>query len=572
MLISLTVKNIALIDQANVEFQSGLHVLTGETGAGKSLIVDAMGLLLGGRAGKELIRAGEDRAFVEGLFDLSDAPEAARVLGSLDLLPGEGEPLILSREISQSGRSVCRVGGLAVSLQAYQSVTAHLMDLHGQHAHQSLMDEKQHLRFLDGFGGSAHQRLIHETAEAYARWHGLKKQLDSLREQSRQKQDREDILKLQRKELKNARLQRGEETALEQERDRFRNSEKISSAAREAYDALYGDAPSAVSLLRTAADALRRIAALGGDFSALHERAQNAYYETEDMGLTLQALLDEIGADPEREEQVMTRLDLIRRLSRRYGATTGDMLDRLAAIEKELEGLSSLDADIALAEESEKKARAAYDRAADALCASRAAVAAAFEKAVEQQLQDLNMAGTRFRASLAASAPSPQGGQTCRFLIAANRGEEPQPLSRTASGGELSRLMLAIKAAAADHSPIPSMVFDEIDTGISGRAAQVTAEKMAVIAHSHQVLCVTHLQQIAAMADHQFLVEKSFDGERTLSRIRPLSDGERVEEIGRILGGDAASASVHAREMLRAAAEIKKKLSAAPSPNCNQKE
>ena len=560
MLISLTVKNIALIDRASVEFSTGLHVLTGETGAGKSLIVDSMGLLLGGRADRDLIRAGEEKAFVEGLFDLSDAPEAAEALRRLDMLPEEGEMAILSREISLSGRSVCRIGGMAVPLQAYQTVTDHLMDLHGQHAHQSLMDEKNHLRFLDGFGDAGHQRLLADAAEKYALWHAEKKQLDSLRERSRQKQDREDVLKLQRKELKSARLQRGEETALEKERDRFRNAEKIVSAAREGYEALYGDAVSAVSRLRAGADALRRIAQLGDDFSALQERTQNAYYEVEDIGLTLQNLLDEIGSDPEREEQVMTRLDLIRRLSRRYGATTGDMLDRLAAIEEELASLSSLEEDLAQAEEREKKARGVYDLAADALGASRARTAAAFEQAVEKQLRDLNMAGTRFRAALLQAPPSPQGGQTCRFLIAANQGEEPKPLSRTASGGELSRLMLAIKAAAADRSPIPSMVFDEIDTGISGKAAQVTAEKMAVIARTHQVLCVTHLQQIAAMADHQFLVEKSFDGQRTLSRIRLLDDSERVAEISRILGGEAASAAAHARDMLRTAGEIKARL------------
>ena len=554
MLISLTVKNIALIDHAAVEFSSGLHVLTGETGAGKSLIVDSMGLLLGGRADRELIRAGEDRAFVEGLFDLSDAPEAAEALRRLDMLPEAGEMAILSREISLSGRSVCRIGGMAVPLQAYQTVTDHLMDLHGQHAHQSLMDEKNHLRFLDGFGDAAHQRLLEDTAEKYALWHTQKKQLDSLREMSRQKQDREDVLKLQRKELKSARLQRGEEAALEKERDRFRNAEKIVSAAREGYEALYGDALSAVSRLRAASDALRRIAQLGDDFSALHERASNAYYEVEDIGLTLQNLRDEIGSDPEREEQVMTRLDLIRRLSRRYGATTGDMLDRLAAIEEELSSLSSLDEDIARAEETEKKARETYDRAADALGASRARTAAAFEAAVENQLRDLNMAGTRFRAALIPAPPSPQGGQTCRFLIAANRGEEPRPLSRTASGGELSRLMLAIKAAAADRSPIPSMVFDEIDTGISGKAAQVTAEKMAVIAHTHQVLCVTHLQQIAAMADQQFLVEKTFDGERTRTSLTPLSGEARVSEIARMLGSPPSTVRnrlADARALLR---------------------
>ncbi len=560
MLLSLTVRNIALIDHTCVDFFSGLHVLTGETGAGKSLIVDAMGLLLGGRADRELIRTGQDTAFVEGIFDLSDAPEALEALRKMDMSPEEGNEVILSRQMSTSGRSVCRIGGMAVSLQAYHSVTDHLMDLHGQHAHQSLMDDRNHLKFLDDFGDGAHQALLRDTSECYRAWHEVAARLEEMLERSRQKQDREDILKMQRKELKSARLRRGEEEALEKERDRIRNGSKIVSAVRESYGALYDDASPAVSRLRSAADALRRISALGDDFSALHERTQSAYYEVEDIALTLQGILDSLASDPEREEQVLSRLDLIRRLSRRYGATTGEMLDRLDAIEEELRSLASLDGDIAQLEDEEKKARKAYDAAADRLSASRNSLSGQFEKAVESQLRDLNMAGTRFRCLLSPTSPSASGGQSCRFMISPNRGEELQSLSRTASGGELSRLMLAIKAAAADRSTIPSMVFDEIDTGISGHAAQVTAEKMAMIARTHQVLCVTHLQQIAAMADRQFLVEKSFDGERTLSRIRLLNEDERVEEISRMLGGDAASAAVHAAEMLKSSAAVKEKI------------
>ncbi|MBR4501773.1 MAG: DNA repair protein RecN [Clostridia bacterium] len=559
MLLSLTVRNIALIDETSVDFYSGLHVLTGETGAGKSLIVDAMGLLLGGRADRELIRAGQDTAYVEGIFDLSDAPEALEALRQMDMAPEDGNEVILSRQLSLSGRSVCRIGGLAVALQAYHSVTDRLMDLHGQHAHQSLMDERNHLKFLDDFGPAAHQQLLKDVAERYRAWHAVSLRLEEMLERSRQKQDREDVLKMQRKELKGARLKRGEEEALEKERDRIRNGSRIVSAVRESYGALYEDT-SAVSRLRSAVDALRRIAPLGDDFSSLHERAQNAYYEVEDIALTLQGILDSLAPDPEREEQVMSRLDLIRRLSRRYGATTADMLDRLEAIEEELRSLASLDGDIAQTEDEEKKARKAYDEAADRLRASRDALSGQFEKAVETQLKDLNMAGTRFRCLLSSTQPSLSGGQACRFMISPNRGEELQSLSRTASGGELSRLMLAIKAAAADRSTIPSMVFDEIDTGISGQAAQVTAEKMAMIARTHQVLCVTHLQQIAAMADRQFLVEKSFDGERTLSRIRLLDAQGRVKEISRMLGGDPASAAVHAAEMLKSSTEIRKKL------------
>ena len=569
MLISLTVENIALIGRETVEFGRGLHVLTGETGAGKSLIVDAMGLLLGGRAAKEMIRTGEEKARVEGIFDLSDAPDVKSALAALNEdaegetpESGEEDTLILSREIFRSGRSVCRVNGMAVPLSLYATVTKNLMDLHGQHAHQSLMDDKTHIRFLDGFGDQAHQGKRRETAEAYAVFHEKDRALEKLQKKAREKQDREDVLKLQLRELKSAHLKAGEEEALEKERDRFKNSGKISSALQEAYQTLYTDPGAAVARLREAADSLRRVTSMGDEFAALHERAMNAYYEAEDISLTIQGILDESGADPEREEQVMSRLDLIRRLSRRYGATTKEMLEKLARVEAELKTLQSLDEAIAQAEDERKQAKKRYDLAAESLCASREALAARFEQAVESQLKDLNMAGSRFLAALEKAPPGPDGGQQCRFLIAANRGDGPQSLSHTASGGELSRLMLAIKAAAADQSPIPSMVFDEIDTGISGRAAQVTAEKMAGIARTHQVLCVTHLQQIAAMADRQYLVEKKDDGERTNSSIRLLKEEERPMEVARMLGGDAKSAEKHAIEMLKSQEEWKKQQAA----------
>ena len=558
MLLSLTVENIALIGRQTVEFSGGLHVLTGETGAGKSLIVDAMGLLLGGRAAKEMIRTGEEKARVEGYFDLTDAPDTVRVLKELEIDTEAGEPLILSREITRGGRSVCRINGMGVPLQLYQTVTANLMDLHGQHAHQSLMNDQNHIRFLDGFGDGAHQEKRQACAQAYAVWHEKNKTLEKLKQQARDRQDRQDVLKMQRRELRNARLKAGEEEELEKERDRIRNSGRITGAVQEAYQTLYADGGAAVGRLREAADSLRRLTALGDEFSKLHERAQNVYYEAEDIALTLQGILDETGSDPDREEQVMSRLDLIRRLSRRYGSTTAEMLDKLRAVEEELQTLESLDERIAEAEDAEKRARKVYDAAADALAASRTALSARFEQAVEAQLQELNTAGSRCLVSLESAQPGPEGGQSCRFLIAANRGDGPQSLSRTASGGELSRLMLAIKAAAADQSPIPSMVFDEIDTGISGRAAQVTAEKMAAIARTHQVLCVTHLQQIAAMADRQYLVEKQYDGERTCSSIRLLREEERAGEIARMLGGDAGSAEKHAQFMLRSQEEWKK--------------
>lgn len=552
MLVSLTIRNIALMDEMQVEFGPGLHVLTGETGAGKSIIVDAVALLLGGRAQKELIRSGCDKARVEGVFDVRDCPAVGAVLKEQEL--DEGEELILSREITVQGRSSCRVNGVLVPLTQYQQFTGLLMDLHGQHAHQSLMDEKRHLGFLDASGGAEHQVLLSLVQKESAAWKESSRTLEKLKKQEAEAGERLELLRIRQKELKNAKLVPGEEDALSRERDLFRNVEKIEEGLREAYDAVYDGGNPAAAALRRAVSALTPIEGLDEGYKALRDRLDSLYYEAEDIGLTLRDLLARLDSDPERLEAVQTRLDLIRRLSRKYGgATTGEMVQKLREIESELSGFESLDDRIEEAARQERALAARYAQTAEKLTLARQALARKFEAEMERQLRDLNMAGTRFQVSLPVCPPGPQGNETAAFLIAPNRGEELQPLSKIASGGELSRLMLAIKSVAAQREGVPSMIFDEIDTGISGRAAQVVGEKMAAIARERQVLCVTHLQQIAALADRHYLVEKYFDGERTRTRLTLLTGEDRVNEIARMLGGDPESARKHAREMIRGA-------------------
>lgn len=550
MLLSLSIRNIALMDRMQVEFSSGLHVLTGETGAGKSILVDAISLLLGGRAQKELIRTGEEKARVEGVFDVSDCPAVRELLKEQEL--DEGTELILSREITAAGRSACRVNGVMLPLAQYQQFTALLMDIHGQHTHQALMDEKHHLAYLDASGDESHRKLMQEVRQDYESWHAARRTLETLQKQSAQAGERMELLRIRQKELKNARLTPGEEEDLQKERDRFRHAEKIESGLREAYDAVYNGAAPAADALRTAVSALKPIEGLDEQYAKLRERLEALYYESEDAGLTLRDLLSSLDSDPDRMEAVETRLDLIRRLSRKYGgASTGEMIEKLRAIEEELAGFESLDADLDEAAKKEKALSARYDKSASALTKAREALARKFEKDMETQLTELNMAGTRFRVLLPPCPPGPLGSESAAFQIAPNRGEDMQPLSKIASGGELSRLMLAIKTVAARRDGVPSMIFDEIDTGISGRAAQVVGEKMAAIAKERQVLCVTHLQQIAALADHHYLVEKYFEDGRTHTRLTPLSGEARVSEIARMLGGDPESAKKHAREMIR---------------------
>ena len=550
MLQSLSIRNIALMDEMQVEFSTGLHVLTGETGAGKSILVDAVTLLLGGRAQKELIRRGEDKARVEGVFDVSDCEPVRKLLKEQEL--DEGNELILSREITLSGRSSCRVNGTLLPLAQYHQFTDLLMDIHGQHEHQSLMDDKKHLGFLDASGDDQHRALLEKTQADYTAWHDCKRELDRLQKQSAQASERMELLRIRQAELKKAKLAPGEEEELAKERDKYRNMEKIENGLREAFEQVYDGTDPAAEALRTAAAALQPIEGLDEAYASLRARLDALYYEAEDIGLTLRDLLDKLDADPDRLEAVQSRLDLIRRLSRKYGgATTGEMVLKLKEIEKELSSFESIDDDLDALTKKEKTLSQQYKKTAALLSASRQELARKFEREMEIQLNDLNMAGTKFSVTLPACPPGPLGNETAAFLIAPNRGEELQPLSKIASGGELSRLMLAIKSVAAKREGVPSMIFDEIDTGISGRAAQVVGEKMAAIAKERQVLCVTHLQQIAALADHHYLVEKSFDGERTRTRLTPLTGEVRVNEIARMLGGDPESARAHAREMLK---------------------
>ena len=550
MLLSLRIENIALMDELDIQFTKGLHVLTGETGAGKSIIVDAVVLLLGGKAQKELIRTGAQKARVEGVFDISDCPAAGAFLREEEL--DEGDEVVLAREITSAGRSSCRVNGTLLPIAQYQQLTALLMDIHGQHEHQSLMDERKHLAFLDATGDEGHRQLQEKVKNAFILWQEKKKLLVQLKKQTAEAQERMELLQIRVQELREADLTPGEEDELTKERDIFKNGEKIEASLQDAFEYVYDGSAAAVESLRRAVAALGAIENLDEGYASLRARLDGLYYEAEDAGLTIRKMISALDFDPDRLEEIRERLDVIRRLSRKYaGASTGDMVQKLKEMEEELSGFETLDDRLAQTEKEERQAVQAYQAAAALLSNSRKKLAASFEKEMETQLKDLNMAGTRFQALLEGGNATAAGMEGARFMIAPNRGEEMQPLSRIASGGELSRLMLAIKSVAAKREGIPSMIFDEIDTGISGKAAQVVGEKMKHISLGRQVLCVTHLQQIAALADRHYLVEKAFDGERTRTRLSILEGEKRVSEIARMLGGEEESAKQHAREMLK---------------------
>lgn len=568
MLVSMTVRNIALIEQLHIEFDKGMHVLSGETGAGKSIIVDSINLLLGERADRGLIRSGCDKASVEALIDVSACPRVLELLKEQELEAEDGL-MSIRREMTSEGRNICRVCGVIVPLAFLRSVTDYLIDIHGQHAHQSLLDSKNHMDFLDSFGDEAFRKLQTETAGAYHAWRESSSRFSGLRKENQQREERQAYLESRIKELDAAVLEKGEAERLAAEKTLFASAEKIDTAVRGAYEEVMGGGreKSVVSKLRDACASLQMIEEIDPRFKLLADRLSSAFYEAEELGIELREILESDSFDPERSEAVQDRLDLIRRLERRFGMTADELVVHHEEIRDELSRLGTMEERLKRAEADYKQKLASYRHTAGRLTLERKALAEKFEKMIEAELRDLGMSNTRFACVFEQlppeqkKVPTPNGDDHICFYIAPNPGEPLKPLDKTASGGELSRLMLALKTAGAEHDGIPCMIFDEVDTGISGHIAGVVAEKMASIARFHQVLCVTHLAQIAAMADTQYLVQKEVIGERTVSHVTPLDEQGRILEVARLIGvtrEQQESGLAHARAILQAANEWKK--------------
>lgn len=568
MLVSMTVCNIALIEHLQIEFCKGLQVLSGETGAGKSIIVDSINLVLGERADRGLIRSGCEKASVEALLDVSDCPQALEVLKEQEI-EAEGTLISIQREISTGERNICRVCGVIVPLNFVRRLTALLVDIHGQHEHQSLLDSKNHLGFLDSFGDDAFFAQKRAVEEAYHAWRESSSRFSALRKENARRAERQEYLTSRVKELDEAQLSVGEAEALTAERARFASAEKIDGAVRSSYELVMGREQSAMDKLREACENMRRIEELDPRFKALAERLSSAYYEAEETGIELRDILESESYDPERNEAIQERLDLIRKLERRYGMPSDELVKQHEEMRDELNRLGSMEDRLKRCESEYKQRLQTYRSAAAELTESRKQLAAHFERLMESQLSELGMQNTRFVCVFEEpepgqkKVPTHNGDDHVVFYIAPNPGEPLKPLDKTASGGELSRLMLAMKAAGAEHDGIPCMIFDEIDTGISGHIAGVVAQKMASIAKYHQVLCVTHLAQIASMADAQYLVEKQVVGDRTRTSVKALDDEERVREVARLIGvtqNQQESGIAHARALLASAKEWKENL------------
>ncbi|GHU76309.1 DNA repair protein RecN [Clostridia bacterium] len=550
MLKEITIRRIALIDELTIEWQGGFQVITGETGAGKSIVVGALAFLLGEPHGRDLLQTGAPRGGVTAVFDVSGLVGVRALLDERELEIDDGF-LVLSRELFANGRTVCRAAGEAMPLALFRRITAMLVDLHGQHAHQVLLDPKSHLAFLDAFGDVLHAADLVELRARHRAWRDAKRNLERLLTDAQERARRLDMLRFQLQELTDARLIPDEETALEEERTRARYAEKIHAALNKADTLLSGGdgarSPGVCAPLKQAVALLGGIEAYDPRVSALAERLESLGYEVEDAAGELSRLIDESPLDPKRIGRVESRLDLLHRLMRKYGASSREMIEYRQRVAGELE--ETLDAD-ARADQFRQELSAMaqeYLALAAKVSQTRHVLSEAFSERMTAELAQLGMERARFAVGFDEGDGNSDGSyredgvDRAQFLISANAGEPLKPLAAIASGGELSRVMLAVKSIAADHSGVPVVIFDEIDTGISGRMAQAVAEKMAAIARHNQVICVTHLPQIAAMADTAYRVEKTVemsDGfERTRTTLERLDGAERTAELARMLGG-----------------------------------
>ena len=564
MLQSLYLENIALIEKLGIELFPGFNVLTGETGAGKSIIIDAVNFVLGERTSRDLIRNGAARAKVEAVFNLNEGDAAFAALDALGI-EYDGNELILSRELSAAGRNACRVNGTLVPVASLKSVSDTLVDIHGQHEHQALLDAENHISYLDAYCHAESLPIIEKIDAIVSRRNELMLKRNSGFSSQREREREMDMLRYQIEEIASANLEAGEEERLNAEKTVLLNAERIRTALETAHMALSGaEEGSALSAIDTARRSMRDIAALNKDYEALGDKIEELYYAAEDISFVLRDTSENVESDMQRLEEIEQRLKLISDLKRKYGRTVEDVIDFGKDAETKLNELENAEALAAELDAKLDRLKAEYNVAADELSKVRRAAGDRLKRDVLNELKDLGMAKAMFDVALSdASGGEPRKGgrETAEFMLSANPGEPLKPLEKVASGGELSRIMLCFKSIFADNDRVPTLIFDEIDTGISGRTAAVVGEKMLGIAKKHQVICVTHLAQIAALADAHLMVRKYDDGKNTFVETRQLNEEEKVQRIAQMMDGesDSPSALTHARELIARADKIKEK-------------
>ena len=536
MLLEISIKNFAIIEEIALNFETGMTVLTGETGAGKSIIIDAMNMMLGSRATTDVIRHGAPKAEIEGLFTIDENPALQQIFEEQGL--EWAEELIIRREIFQNGRSVSRINGQMVNLSVLKAVGQHLVDIHGQHDQEELMRAPLHIAMLDSFGEDtffATKKAYRETFENYK---ALRKQVLQIQKNNQENQARIEMLEYQISEIEAAALSLDEDVQLEQERQRLLNHKMIADTLSNAYAMLDAEDFSSLSNLRSAMNDLQSIEEYDAEYKTLSDQLAETYYTLEDLTKRLEDLVDGLDFDGNRLMQVEARLDLIHSITRKYGGQVKDVLDYLEQISKEYSLLTGGGTSSEDLEKELKSMEGQLVALAKELSQGRHALAQELEAEIQQELADLYMEKARFQVRFTPSKFNLEGNETVEFYISTNPGEDFKSLVKVASGGELSRLMLAIKSAFSRKEGKTSIVFDEVDTGVSGRVAQAIAAKIHKIGQNGQVLAISHLPQVIAAADYQFYIEKISDEHSTVSTVRLLNREERIEEIAKMLAGE----------------------------------
>lgn len=571
MLLQLDIRNIALIDKVNIEPGRGLNILTGETGAGKSIIIDSINAILGERVSRELIRTGKEKALVEAVFQV-DNSRFADIFEEMGMEPEEDGTLIISREFSLSGKNLCRINGKMATVSMLKTFGERLIDIHGQFDNQSLLRTESHLELLDSFAGMGVLNLKQRYRKLLNEYKDVKAHLKSLSGDKGERERRIDLLGFQVEEIRNAKLKPGEEEELNKQRTLLASSEKILHSLAGAYELLFSgnNIKNSVSdNLNEALNELHSIEKLDTRYEDICGKLQELSYQLEDVIENIRGERDNTEYNPELLEEVEERLDLIFKLKRKYGNSIRDILEYCEKTEAQLEEIIKSEEIIEELAKKLKKIDTELYETALSLNASRSKAAGQLEEKIAAELEDLEMKKARFKADIRFDSSFDQNGERkytsngldhVEFLISPNAGEPLKALAKIASGGEMSRIMLAIKTILADVDQLPTLIFDEIDIGISGKASQKVGEKLSFLSRSHQVICVTHLAQIACMADNHFLIEKVSDEDNTETRVKRLAEPEIRNEIARILGGAASSeiSIKYADEMLKNAKNLKK--------------
>ena len=551
MLLEISIKNFAIIESISLNFEQGMTVLTGETGAGKSIIIDAMNMMLGARATTEVIRHGAPKAEIEGLFSIESNRALEEIFDEQGL--ELSDEIIIRREILQNGRSISRVNGQMVNLSVLRTIGQQLVDIHGQHDQEELMRPHRHIQMLDEFGDASFFELKEAYQTSFDNYRRMRKQVLDIKKNQQEHKARIEMLEFQMAEIEAANLKAGEDIALNQERDKLLNHKHIADTLTNAYSMLDNEEFSSLANVRSAMNDMESLEEFDPEYREISNSLSESYYVLEDITKRLESIIDGLDFDGNRLMQVESRLDLIHTITRKYGGSVDDVLEYFAKITDEYNlltgnNLSSEDMEIEL-----KKLEKNLVDLAGQVAQARHKIAKDLEAEIKQELQDLYMEKAQFQVRFSQGKFNREGNESVEFYISTNPGEDFKPLVKVASGGELSRLMLAIKSAFSRKEGKTSIVFDEVDTGVSGRVAQAIAQKIHKIGQHGQVLAISHLPQVIAIADYQFFIEKISNENSTVSTVRLLTVEERIEEVAKMLAGEnvTEAALTQARELLQ---------------------